>query len=98
MLFTAIGTIRDEQEFGRIEREAKQLAQRAGADTKYTCNRIRRVERFHDERVSDESLTDMRYKFKVETFFCLVNTFFQQVSNRFADFRQHVSKLFVLDL
>ena len=56
------------------------------------------VKSFQDERVSDESLTDMRYKFKVETFFCLVNTFFQQVSNRFADFRQHVSKLFVLDL
>ena len=39
----------------------------------------------------------MRYKFKVETFFCLVDTFFQQVSNRFADFRQYVSKFFVLD-
>lgn len=92
-----LSELRDEQEFSSIEREAKRLARRAGADTKYTCKRIRRVKRFHDERVSDESLTDMRYKFKVETFFCLVDTFFQQVSNRFADFRQHVSKFFVLD-
>jgi len=47
--------------------------------------------------VAGESLTDMRDKFKVETFFSLVDTFFQQISNRFADFRQHVSKFFVLD-
>jgi len=39
----------------------------------------------------------MRDKFKVETFFCLADTFFKQISNRFADFRQHVNTFFVLD-
>ena len=75
-----LSELRDEQEFSSIERDVKQLAQKAGAETKYTCKRIRRVKRFHDERVTDESLTDrpMRNKFKVETFFCLVDTFFLQ--------------------
>lgn len=78
-----LSELRDEQEFSSIERDAKQFAHKAGAETKYTCKRIRRVKRFYDERVADESLTDMREKFKVETFFCLVDTFFQQISNRF---------------
>jgi len=75
--------LRDEQEFSSIESDAKQLrpTQKAGAETKYTCKRIRRVKRFYDERVANESLTDMQDKFKVETFFCLVDTFFQQISN-----------------
>ena len=92
-----LSELRDEREFTSLERDAMQLAQKAGAETKYACKRIRRVKRFHDERVADESLTDMRDKFKVETFFCLADTFFQQISNRFADFRQHVNKFFVLD-
>ena len=71
-----LSELRDKQEFSSIECEAKQLAQRAGADTKDTCKRIRRVKRFYYAHVSGESLTDMRYKFKVETFFCLVDTFF----------------------
>ena len=70
-----LSELRDEQEFTSTERDAKQLAQKAGAETKYTCKTICRVKRFHDERVTDESLTDMRNKFKVETLFCLVELF-----------------------
>ena len=77
--------------------DAKHLGQRASTETDNTCKRIRWVKRFQDELVSDESLADTRFKFKVETLFCLVDTFFQQISNRFADFWQHVSKFFVLD-
>ena len=71
-----LSELRDEQEFTSTERDAKQLAQKAGAETKYTCKTICRVKRFHDDRVADESLTDMRNKFKVEILFCLVDTFF----------------------
>lgn len=40
----------------------------------------------------------MRYKVAfLKPFSALLTIFFQQVSNRFADFRQHVSKFFVLD-
>ena len=65
-----LSELRDEQEFTSTKRDAKQLAQKAGAETKYTCKTICRVKRFHDDRVADESLTDMRNKFKVETLFC----------------------------
>ena len=48
----------------------KKLAQKLNIPAKQFA-----VERFYDERVADESLTDMRNKFKVETLFCLVELF-----------------------
>ena len=55
------------------------------------------MKRFHDENVHDEAITNVRLKFTVDVYFYLVDTFFQQVTNRFSDFREYVSKFFALD-
>lgn len=49
----------------------KKLAQKLNIPAKQFAE----SSKFHDERVADESLTDMRNKFKVEILFCLVELF-----------------------
>uniref|UniRef100_H3AQA2 DUF4371 domain-containing protein n=1 Tax=Latimeria chalumnae TaxID=7897 RepID=H3AQA2_LATCH len=62
-----------------------------------TCGSLVFRKKFHDENLEDCPIKDAQQKFKVETYFYLLDVFSRQPKERFNDFRMVASKFNALD-
>lgn len=89
--------MRDDITFDSLERDAIELSKKCGGPEMFAEKRPQKKKKFFDELARDSVLEETRLRFKVDTFFTLLDTFSNQLEERFKDFTTVVHKFKVLD-
>ena len=92
----ALKDLRSEEGFNDIEASAKEQAKECDTSTEFQEVRVRMRKCFADELATDEPIPDSRRRFKVETFYYILDVFDQQFVTCFADLRNTAAKFQVL--
>uniref|UniRef100_H3ACH6 TTF-type domain-containing protein n=1 Tax=Latimeria chalumnae TaxID=7897 RepID=H3ACH6_LATCH len=92
-----VEALRSDESFSFFEDIAQQLAKECGTTVSFHEKRAKKKKKFHDENLEDCPMKDAQQKFKVETYFCLLDVFSRQLKERFNDFRMVASKFNALN-
>jgi hypothetical protein len=90
-------SLRSDQMFNSIEQDAKDMAENCGTTTQFAAQRIRRKKRFFDEMANDSITDDQRSRFKMQSYFYILDMFIGKLTDRFADFTKFVVNFEILD-
>lgn len=94
---TNLKRLRSEEGFANIETSAREKARESETSTEFQEERVRKRKRFADEIAPDEPINDSRTRFKVESFYYILDVFDQQFETRFTDFRKIAGQFQVLN-
>jgi hypothetical protein len=86
-----------ESEFEKLETEATKLAAKCDISTNYKQQRAHKRKRFHDEIAQDDSISDARNKFVVETYIVSLDCIISNTNKRFEHFKDVAFKFSCLD-
>ena len=87
----------DDITFGNLERDAIELSNKCGGPEMFVEKRPQKKKKFFDELARDSVLEETRLIFKIDTFYTLLDTFSNQLEERFKDFTTVGHKCKVLD-
>lgn len=89
--------MRDDIIFDNIERDAIELSKKCGGPEMFVEKRPQKKKPFFDELARDSVIEKTKLRFKIDTFYILLDTFSNQLKERFKDFTSVVHKFKVLD-
>ena len=80
---------------GAIE-EATEICRRWGIEPKFKDTRVSRTKRHFDELAEDSRLTNAEERFRVNVFYCLIDTVTSQLTQRFTSMNNLVTKFSII--
>ena len=89
--------MRNDITFDAMESDAIELSKKCEGPEMFAQKRPQKKKNFFDELAHDSVIEETKLRFKIDTFYTLLDTFSNQLKERFKDFTTFVHKFIILD-